>query len=118
VGGEHRHEQIMFYRRDAQLSGFLIGFAVELAILTNQAYFIQAVRYAIFLTFGLALVLLLAYAMRNAFLQGLVISGILVAILLLSSDLRPIMQTVVALPFLGAVEIALFLIAGLILARS
>lgn len=105
--------------RNAQLSGFLIGFAVELATLSNPAYFGEAARYAVFLTFGLALVLLLAvYGMRNAFFQGLVFSGILASILLLSNDLRPIMQVVVAMPFLGALEIALFLIAGLVLPRS
>ena len=118
MGGEISHDRILFYRRSAQLSGFLIGLAVELAILSNLTYFNAAVSNALFLTLGLGLLLVLAFAKGNPFFQGLIISGVFTSVALLSKDLRPIMQMVIALPFLGALEIMLFIIAGRLIVRS
>lgn len=119
-GGELTKGWKMFYRRqrNAQLSGFIIGFATELAILSNEPYFDVAAKYALILLGIFGLVVLWAFMKQGPFVQGAFVSAAFVSILLLSNDIRPMVQAFFAWPLWGAFEIMMFIVAGLLLVRS
>lgn len=119
-GGEDTTDWKMFYesRRVLRLSGTLVGLAVSLAIISNPQYFQQASNYSLYLLILFAVVAFVTNALGRHFSFGLSLAGVFVAFLLLSQGTRPLLQSFLTVPYLGGIEIALLILAGLLITRA